>query len=86
MLPVARFSRYPPVLSLNLARRHLNESQRAMVAARLATLPQGMRVDRSIAPKHEGGRPKKQGLKTGDSVSQVSRLIHLPHSPMRPPS
>jgi hypothetical protein len=35
------------IISANLRRRHLNESRRAMVAARLANLPHGVREDRA---------------------------------------
>jgi N6-adenosine-specific RNA methylase IME4/ParB-like chromosome segregation protein Spo0J len=44
------------VISLNLKRRHLNESQRAMVASKLATLRQGARTDLSPIGEMSQGR------------------------------
>jgi len=38
------------VIDYNLERRHLNESQRSIAAARLANMQQGQRADRSIDP------------------------------------
>jgi N6-adenosine-specific RNA methylase IME4 len=51
------------VISLNLKRRHLSESQRAMVAAKLATMKQGARTD----------------LASIDAMSdkQAARLLHV---------
>ena len=48
------------VVSLNLRRRHLNESQRAMVAAKLATLKQGARTD--LSPIGEMSQSDAAGL------------------------
>ncbi len=42
------FQGVAPLVLLNLHRRHLNESQRAMVAAKLANLDHGMRSDTQI--------------------------------------
>ena len=62
------------VISLNLARRHLDESQRAMVGARLATLVQGARTDlASIDAKSQPDAAAR--LNVSRSSVQRARLV-----------
>ena len=57
------------VLSQNLHRRHLKPSQRAIVAARLATL--------------SPGRPKKAGTRAGFSQSQAAQAVGVSERAIR---
>jgi N6-adenosine-specific RNA methylase IME4/ParB-like chromosome segregation protein Spo0J len=62
------------VISINLRRRHLDESQRAMVAARLATLKQGARTD--ISPIGEMSQADAAGLlKVGKRTVERAREV-----------
>ena len=62
------------VISLNLARRHLDESQRAMVAARLATVVQGARTD--LAPIGAKSQPEAAArLNVSRRSVQRARLV-----------
>jgi N6-adenosine-specific RNA methylase IME4 len=63
------------VVSLNLNRRHLNESQRAMVAARIASMPQGARTD--LAPIGATSQPEAaKAVNVGRrSVQRAQKVI-----------
>jgi N6-adenosine-specific RNA methylase IME4 len=65
------------VISLNLARRHLDESQRAMVAARLATLPDGGAIyAKSGAPIGAPSQPEAAArLNVSRRSVQRARLV-----------
>lgn len=58
------------VLSLNLHRRHLTDSQRAMVAADLATMRQGERTDRADSSEPSANLPKV-------SQSDAAEMLHV---------
>jgi DNA modification methylase len=61
------------VVSLNLNRRHLNESQRAMVAARIATLPKGANQHAQIWASSQGEAAR--AVSVGRSSVQSARAV-----------
>lgn len=68
------------VVSLNLKRRHLNESQRAMVAAKLANMPSGARTD--LAPI--GATSDKQAAKllnVGERTVERAKTVQRDGAP-----
>jgi hypothetical protein len=70
------------VLSSNLHRRHLDESQRAMVAARLATLSHGVRADRQDAPIGASTQPEAaKALSVSRRAVQRARVVQEQAAP-----
>lgn len=63
------------VISKNLHRRHLNESQRAMVAARLATMRQGERTDLSNNRKPSANLPKVEQAAAAETLKVSERTL-----------
>jgi hypothetical protein len=53
------------VISANLHRRHLNESQRALIGAKLATM------------RHGANQHTKQGGPIGLSIAETAKLINV---------
>jgi hypothetical protein len=68
------------VVSLNLKRRHLDESQRAMVAAKLATLKQGARTDLSPIGEMSQGQAAEL-LNVGKRSVERAKIVLSEGSP-----
>ena len=63
------------VVSLNLHRRHLDESQRSLVAAKIATLPKGVRSDTPIGGSSTTQEGAAQLLNVGTRSVQRAREV-----------
>ena len=70
------------VVSMNLRRRHLDESQRTMVAAKLATMRQGARTDLSPIGEMSQAKAAEELLNVGKR--SVERAADVRGSPARP--
>jgi len=64
------------VLSSNLSRRHLSESQRAMIAAKIAALPKGSHGPKGLTHKQAG-----RMLKTSDRSIKRAKTVHKQGTP-----
>jgi ParB-like chromosome segregation protein Spo0J len=64
------------VLSHNLTRRHLTESQRAMIAAKIATLPKGSHGPKGLTHKQTG-----RLLKTSDRSIKRAKTVQKQGTP-----
>lgn len=62
------------VISLNVARRHLTESQRAMAAARIATLRKGDNQHTAVAASSQAKAAESVGV-SADSVQRARKVI-----------